>query len=453
MGVVIADSLAGESWPELRHLAELPPDLDEPPVGDLDDDVDGVPLVASWAAVDLAGYLDGSYRPPTPTLLVRADGHALLYPGLTHSLHGESESGKSWVAQAEAVRVIADGGRVLYLDFESDPASVIERLRALGAAADAIISGFVYVNPETNPYASHAGDREAWRGILAQRFDLAVIDGVTAAVAAFGARTKENDDLTAWARQFPDRLARQTGAAVVAIDHVTKDPESRGRFAIGGQAKMAAITGAAYTVEATAQLGRGLRGVIVLRVAKDRPGYVRAQVGAWRQRDHTAEAARIVIDSTGPHVVVTIEPPKTDAEHGGTPWRPTALMEKLSRALEAAAEPPSLRAATALVTGQNDAKRQALDELVKAGHVSVTTGPRGARLHAVASPYRQADDPESDAYEPGHGQHPEAPSTTVPTVPRVYTPGHGAQSFDCARGTVGHGGGTVESASAQEVLS
>lgn len=50
----------------------------------------------SWAPVDLAAYLDGTYTPETPTMMPRSDGVCLLYPGRTHSFHGESESGNPW---------------------------------------------------------------------------------------------------------------------------------------------------------------------------------------------------------------------------------------------------------------------------------------------------------------------------------------------------------------------
>jgi hypothetical protein len=59
---------------------------------------------------------------------------------------------------------------------------------------------------------------------------------------------------------------------VVLIDHVTKDTSTRNRWAIGGQAKTAGLTGAPYTVEVVAPLGRGMRGEVVLKIPKDRPG-------------------------------------------------------------------------------------------------------------------------------------------------------------------------------------
>ena len=58
---------------------------------------------------------------------------------------------------------------------------------------------------------------------------------------------------------------------------------------------MAAITGAAYTVEILQPLGVGMRGVVGLRIAKDRPGQVRNLCGVFRKSDRTQTAARVVI--------------------------------------------------------------------------------------------------------------------------------------------------------------
>jgi hypothetical protein len=69
-------------------------------------------------------------------------------------------------------------------------------------------------------------------------------------------------------------LAEKTGAAVVAVDHVTKGSERNG-FAIGSQHKIAGLTGAGYTMEMVDPFGRGRSGKAVIRVgSKDREGYV-----------------------------------------------------------------------------------------------------------------------------------------------------------------------------------
>jgi hypothetical protein len=308
----------------------------------------------SWAPIDLRPYLDGTYRPVVPTLMPRTDRVCLLYPTLTHSFHGESESGKSLLAQSECARLIMLGQNVLFVDFESDEGSVTERLLMFGATADAILAHFTYIRPEVDPSKSAVESAE-WSQTPARKFTLAIIDGVTDSMGTFGYSTKDNDDITAWMLIMPKMIAKRTGAAVVVIDHVTKDPDSRGRFAIGGQAKLSGLTGAAFTVEVAEALGRGLRGAILLRVAKDRPGFIRGHSGRRRSSDGSQGTARIVIDSTGPQVLVSVEPaPGPDsATTAAVRWRPTGLMEKVSTALDLD-RPLSFRAIDDQVTGKRE---------------------------------------------------------------------------------------------------
>jgi hypothetical protein len=132
------------------------------------------------------------------------------------------------------------------------------------------------------------------------------------------------------------KIAERTGPAVVQVDHVTKDPESRVRFAIGGQAKMNGLTGSAYTIEVAQPVVRGLRGVVVMRVAKDRLGYIRGQSGPLRKTDRTQESARVTIDSTGPNTVVTVEPwhGADGMEAATATFRPTHAPEREEAALK-----------------------------------------------------------------------------------------------------------------------
>ncbi len=87
----------------------------------------------SWARIDLTSYLDGTRQPVQPNMFTRTDGVSLIYPGLLHSFHGESESCKSMIAQSLCAKLINEGHKVLYLDFESDEAAVTDRLLQLGA--------------------------------------------------------------------------------------------------------------------------------------------------------------------------------------------------------------------------------------------------------------------------------------------------------------------------------
>jgi hypothetical protein len=114
---------------------------------------------ASWLPLDLNDVLDGTARPAEPTLLPRADGRCLLYPGKVHSVHGESESGKSLLLHAETARLLLDGQRVVILDWESNAQTVVGRLLLMGAPREAI-RGHLGLRPARGgPHRSHGAGR------------------------------------------------------------------------------------------------------------------------------------------------------------------------------------------------------------------------------------------------------------------------------------------------------
>ncbi|MDA3624279.1 hypothetical protein OU415_02455 [Saccharopolyspora sp. WRP15-2] len=342
----------------------------------------------TWAPIDLGPVLDGTYQPPEAGLLVRDDSHGLLYPAHIHWFHGESESGKSWVAQITAARTLVDGGRVLYIDHESSASEVVGRLLSLGVPATAIRDRFDYVQPEV----AALREAETYAELLSRSYEFAVVDGVTEALVLNMAKSVDNDEIAAWMRVVPRAIARYTGAAVVCIDHVAKGEESRGRFAIGGQHKMAGVDGAAYVVEPAEPLGKGMRGVLVLRIAKDRPGAIRPHCGKWRKSDRTQEAARVIVDSTrAGQTLVTIEPPEQD---NGGGFKPTALMERVSRFIE---DHPmaSQRMILTAVTGKDEYVKAAIEHLIYDGYVTRST-VGSATVHQSVKPYRERGDTDFD---------------------------------------------------------
>jgi hypothetical protein len=363
-------------------------DLDE---SDTDD------IAPSWGRIDLSDVLSGERKRVVATLLERTDGVALMYPGLVHDFHGESDTGKSFVLQAECALVINRGEDVLYIDHESDAASVIDRLIALGADPQVIKKHFDYRQPEMSP-GKHEGEQASWDEMLSNRYVLAVIDGVTDALGIFGYSIKDNDDLAAWSRTVPRVIAARTGAAVGLIDHVTKDATNRGRWAIGGQAKMAGLTGASYTVEVAKVFGQGMCGEVVLRLGKDRPGTLKRHCGPLR-KDRTQEAARIVIDSTGEHTLVTVNPPKGVSADGEPeeqkPFRPTYLMEQVSRTIEDSPGEYTKTGAALATPGNKDAKLTAVDRLREERYLTREKVGRSWK-YTSAKPYREANDPLSD---------------------------------------------------------
>lgn len=264
---------------------------------------------STWAPQDLGAHWDGTAERPQPTMLWREDGPGLLYAGRVHSFYGESESGKSWLAQIAAAETLRAHGTVVYIDFEADAADITGRLKLLGIDRQHL-NRMRYLRPE----APRRENDPYWQELLELPANLVIIDGVTEALTMWGGETKDNDSITRWTRIFPRAIARATGAAVVTIDHVTKSADTRGRFAIGGQAKLAAIDGAAYLVEPLEALAPGTIGRLTVRVTKDRPGAVRAVAGAWRKNDRTQEAAVAVIDATRTPIDYRLEVPRSDEQ-------------------------------------------------------------------------------------------------------------------------------------------
>lgn len=262
---------------------------------------------STWQPVNLWPHLSGEHIAVMPSLLRRSDQIPLLYAGKVHSFYGESESGKSWLAQWASVECLRAGQHVLYVDFEADAADVVERLKLLGASNAEINTYFTYIRPEQAPNEADP----AWQAVLDTPRSLAIIDGVTEALTIWGGETKDNDLITIWNRRFPRRLARESGAAVVTIDHVAKNQETRGRFAIGGQAKLAALDGAAFLIEPVEVLAPGVKGKLAVRVTKDRPGQVRKHGGDYRKSDRTQVVAEAVFDATGEGLSVALYPPSS----------------------------------------------------------------------------------------------------------------------------------------------
>jgi len=250
---------------------------------------------SSWKPIPLKDYFDGLFQAPIATILKRSDGHGLIYTGRVHSIYGESESGKSWVAQIATAECLKADKKVIYIDFESDAIDIVNRLKALGVSRANLLQYFSYIRPD----GPRDSDDPYWQAILEPNSaELVIIDGVTESLTMWGGETKDNDAITRWMRIFPRTVATASGAAVVLIDHITKNAETRGRFAIGGQAKLATIDGAAYLVEPLEALAPGRTGTLTMRVTKDRPGFIRKIAGMWRKSDRTQEAAVFTIDST-----------------------------------------------------------------------------------------------------------------------------------------------------------
>ncbi len=327
----------------------------------------------TWAPLPLDEILAGEHTEAVPTMLARSDGPCLLYRKRAHAFHAEPEALKTWLALGAAAERIAAGEAVLYIDFEDSAPSIVQRLAALGVDPNAIRARFVYIRPD-EPLADAAlQDLERALDALPT---LAVIDGLTEAFSQNGLNPLDNTDVAAWLELLPRKLIRG-GAAVLQLDHVVKDREQRGRYAIGAQHKLAGID-VAYSMHVIEPFSRGHAGLVSIRVEKDRPGGVRL---------HQAPDKRIALlraSSHGGHVCLTLDPPETKP---ASSFRPTVLMERISLAVEAN---PGLskRAIRETVRGKTSACDLALELLVSEGYIEPRRDSQATR-HYPMKPYRE----------------------------------------------------------------
>jgi hypothetical protein len=236
---------------------------------------------SSWRPIPLEGPVEDD-APPS-LLAIEGTARHVLYPGSTNSISGESESGKSLLALVAAREVIERGGRVLWLDFEDTVRRFRSRLDSMSVPRE-LWSSIDYINPahalwnrKTN---ASTGAHADFVELLARgRYEFAVVDTMTGAMSVEGLDPLSMTDVEQVYRVLTGEIVKRTGAAVLVLDHVPKSNETK-RYAIGSERKLSGITGAAFAIEVTKPWSRALGGVPVhgsalLKIAKDRPGYVR----------------------------------------------------------------------------------------------------------------------------------------------------------------------------------
>ncbi len=321
---------------------------------------------SSWAEVDLEAVLSGELDEAPPVFLRRTDEVPLLYRGKVHAIIGEPESCKGWFACFAAKDALARGEHVAYLDFEDSPKGVVSRMRALGAPDEVLRSRFHYVGPEEKLDARGVQALEAMLEGIGDGLGLVILDGITQALSNEGLNSNDGDEIARFMRLLPRVFSREYGAAVLLVDHVTKSAEDRGRYAIGSQMKLAALDGAQYSAEVKKPFAPGKEGHVRIKVAKDRPGLVRAHATGGGHVQTIAEMMLVSFEDG--RVMVRLEVPEDAPKDEEGNFRPTKIMERISEHL-AAGKPNKREAIVTGVGGKSSTTRYALDLLVSDGYV------------------------------------------------------------------------------------
>jgi len=369
---------------------------------------------SSWQPLDLRAILDGNYQPTAPNLLNRNDGQALLYTGKINSLFGESGSGKTWVALLGCAQAIWNGAGAIFIDLEDSPVSVSERLMLLGVTRDELYTRFAYIRP-SDPSAHGIVDELAHveTAIAAIGATIVVIDSLGEAMSLDAVKPNEDDAVAWWHLRVARRLAA-LGPAVILLDHIVKSRDAPELFAIGSQRKRAAIDGHALRVDLLEPFSRDKGGRLKLTSAKDRHGtFSRGQVVG----EMTFAVTPNGLDSQ------LVSPVGRDST--GSVFRPTALMERISRWLEDHHGAWSQNEVEKNVSGKGAAKRTALQLLVDEDYVTQEPAARGYN-YRFARPYREANDtpePGEPAPETATASHrvPPRPTASRDAVPTPET--------------------------------
>lgn len=345
---------------------------------------------STWSALDVAsvarGLQSGTLKTERPTVgqlgLSDGEARALLYAGRVNGIAGKPGSGKTWTALAVSAQLMAEGAAVVFIDLEDTIVGVVSRLLFLGADPEALGHLFHYVNPE-EPLGT-----TGWAALSALLDEvcpaLVVIDSTGESIGQQGYNPNSDDEVATWFRRVPKPIARHTSKpAVLVLDHVTKAVEGQDS-PIGSQRKLAAIDGAQYIQREARSFSRERAGEAILRVIKDRHGaYARGQ-----------EVARLVVTPSGAgdgrlsaELVWAGRGPEE-----GEGFRPTALMERVSRYLEATPGPAdrTQNKVKLGVKGKATSIVTALAVLVEEGYATTATGERNSTVYSVAKPYRES---------------------------------------------------------------
>lgn len=223
---------------------------------------------------DVAGLLAGGLPDaPAPEVLRRNDGTGLFYMGQVNCLYGPPECGKTHVTIAAASELLNLGGRAVFLDLDHNGMqSTVTRLLESGVSA-AILSDtnrFRYKEPEDKQdLMDTVKDLAAWKP------DVAIIDSVGELLPMMNLSSNSPDDFTIAHTGVLKPLA-MSGACVIIIDHVAKNPESQAQGPTGTAAKSRAIGGVMLRVTVKDQFAPGHGGSAYLNIKKDRHGGLRA---------------------------------------------------------------------------------------------------------------------------------------------------------------------------------
>lgn len=332
-----------------------------------------------WSPQSILDGIDLDAPPPTPELL------GLTYPQKLTLISGRPETAKTWTALVIGRDAIHRGGVVLVVDTDgTGQRDIASRFLNLGLTRGDLARVAYSDDPRTLFNNDTRPALEAWIADHATRGPVVVvIDSANPTLAALGYRLDE-EGVTQLEAAAINPIKRAGGTPIV-IDHVAIHADRDSPYSIGTQRKHAAADVHLRLDSLGEPLTRnGPPSAYAIRGMKDRPGGLRRH-----GKDHHLGRITFTPQPDGAITAdITLGPP-TPNDSRAT-FRPTVLMDRVSRWAELQPGPFSKRDAEREVQGKSPAIRAAIDALHAEGYLTTRNGRWTHNRR-----YREADDPEA----------------------------------------------------------
>jgi hypothetical protein len=367
------------------------PSLDIPPVAADPETTDPASFAARVAAtrVDLLERI--SLGIPPIDYLPASDG--MLVRGKRHLLAAPKKQGKTISKLVHWTTMACAGARVVILDRENGANLYAGRLEAIiaalnldGDARNRLAQNLVY--HEFPRLRVHDGDELV---SMCAGADVVVFDSQRMFLTDFGLGEDASDDYAKFVGAAIDPLFR-AGIATVILDNTGHEETKRSR----GSSAKGDLNEVLFTLEVVEPFDLDMTGRVRLEITDSRFG----NAGRWEMAigGGVFEPWRSVS--------------RDDGESGPGDWKPTALMERVSRHLERQTEPVSRNEITRSVSGKRTYLLAAIDCLITEGCATETVGARGAKLVAFAQRFPV---PDQFPAVPGNGTEALVPDSPLST--------------------------------------
>jgi hypothetical protein len=298
-------------------------------------------------------------KPPVHPTLGRIGDIGLVYPGKRHVFSGPQESAKTLAAYLIGLEVGRQNGYWTLIDFEMGAYDARDRLVDLGATPTDL-DHLTYIEPEE---AATIGHMEQ---IMEGGIDLVVIDAAAGAYDLQGLDDNKRQDVEKLTRIYVRSFWR-AGIATIFLDHVVKNGETRGAYAIGSERKVGgADVHLGFSV--IAPISRGHSGLYKISTHKDRGGYLKR-----------GTLAEMELHSHPDTHAITYELRAAEELAPGQEWMPTKVMQHLSELLEKQTDTATKNQLADLAGGTRKIALQAIDHLIRLGYATSEPGPRNSQ--------------------------------------------------------------------------